>query len=203
MRLKTPESVGITPIMEKKARLEALFRDYLDRLPDNPAAPTAATVLLLAQSLDSPAAMAVENLVFLKSQRPVAVRMILTRLETPFANADTAPVMRTGVTCRVLRDNRFLEAHEQVVLSDRAVWIGDSMRRDPAKRDAPEAFFANDARAAAYATSSFERLWTLAKPIRTRDLNAKIQDTAALDAPAAAQIAAADLGMQPDTAPRR
>jgi hypothetical protein len=202
MRFKAPESVGLTPIMEKKARLEILFRNCLNRRADTPQT-AFPPILLLAHSLDSPVAMAVENLVLSQPQRITSVRMILTRLETPFMSAGAIPAMRPGVTCRVLRDPRFLYAHEQVVLGNASVWTGDCMRRDPAKRDCFESFFENDAAAAANAMTSFERLWAIALPVRSFNKNASLEETAALNAAAAIQIAGADLPLHSDTATRR
>lgn len=194
MRLKSPESDRTTTAMEKKARLETLFRTCLTCRDG--AAPT---VLLLAQSLDSPVVMAMENIVFSAPQGSIALRMILTRLDTRALSADAAPSVRHGISCRLLRDPRFLEAHEQVVLGNSTVWIGDSMRRDPSKRDCLEAFFENDKLAATNAAQSFERLWNLAQPVRVTGLNAAMGDTSALDAAAAAQIAGADIPLRADT----
>jgi len=68
--------------------------------------------------------------------------------------------------CRVFRDPRLLAAHEQLVLGPMCAWIGDSMRRDPQKRDALERYSASCAHTAALATTSFKRIWRAAEPLR-------------------------------------
>ena len=60
---------------------------------------------------------------------------------------------------RMLTDLRFASAHEQLVLGQGRVWIGDCMRRDPAKRDAFEMYHDNHVSTAAHATASFSKLW--------------------------------------------
>lgn len=67
---------------------------------------------------------------------------------------------------RLLADVRFTAAHEQMVLSAGRLWLGDCMRRDPAKRDAFEIFHDVNTAAAQHACVSFSRLWAGAQPIR-------------------------------------
>jgi hypothetical protein len=59
-------------------------------------------------------------------------------------------------------DPRLLDAHEQLAFGDRVAWIGDCMRREPAKRDAYEIYSPECAETAALARRSFERVWTFA-----------------------------------------
>ena len=66
---------------------------------------------------------------------------------------------------RLTRDPRLIEAHEQLVLGQRACWTGDSMRRDPAASDAYESFIDDCAKLAAAAHATFERLWSAADPL--------------------------------------
>jgi hypothetical protein len=66
---------------------------------------------------------------------------------------------------RLTRDPRLIEAHEQMVLGERACWTGDSMRRDPAACDAYECFIDDGADHARAARSTFERLWATAGPL--------------------------------------
>ena len=59
----------------------------------------------------------------------------------------------------MVRDQRLLAAHEQLVLAPDYAWIGDSMRREPSRRDTFERFAPASAEVAMQATRSFERLW--------------------------------------------
>jgi hypothetical protein len=68
--------------------------------------------------------------------------------------------------CRIARDSRLLAAHEQLVLAPDCCWIGDSMRREPAKRDAYENFAAGCAETATNASMSFEKMWRASAPVR-------------------------------------
>lgn len=65
---------------------------------------------------------------------------------------------------RIARNPRLLDAHEQLVLGGSTCWFGDSMRRDPSKRDAYERFVTDCAETARFATRSFEHLWKAGEP---------------------------------------
>ena len=67
---------------------------------------------------------------------------------------------------RGARRPRLVEAHEQLVMSPTVCWIGDCMRRDPAKCDAFENFVEDCGEAAGCAAVSFERLWVISEPVR-------------------------------------
>ena len=54
---------------------------------------------------------------------------------------------------------RLIDAHEQLVMGDLWCWYGDSMRRDPRKRDAFASFSAGNAELARLAWLSFNRIW--------------------------------------------
>jgi hypothetical protein len=60
---------------------------------------------------------------------------------------------------------RLIEAHEQLVLGPETCWIGDCMRRDPAKCDAYESYVEGCGEAAGCAAVSFERLWLACQPM--------------------------------------
>lgn len=67
---------------------------------------------------------------------------------------------------RWARRPRLVEAHEQLVLGPTVCWIGDCMRRDPAKCDAFETYVEGCGEAAGCAAVSFERLWIVSEPVR-------------------------------------
>ena len=72
----------------------------------------------------------------------------------------------SAIDVRMLTDQRFAAAHEQLSLGDGRVWIGDCMRRDPAKRDAFEMYHDNNLATAAHATASFAKMWDKSVPLR-------------------------------------
>lgn len=65
-----------------------------------------------------------------------------------------------GDTCRrrVSRDPRLRDAHEMLLIGG-AVWMGESMRRDPRKCDSYELYSASCAETAARFRRFFDRLW--------------------------------------------
>jgi hypothetical protein len=125
--------------------------------------------LLLARSLESPVARALGSLSAELAAAGLAVRVVLTRP----ASSDSMPAPRPASlnlaegAARVLCDVRFQEGHEQLVLDGKTVWIGDCMRRDPDRHDAYE-FHSRDCETTArWASTSFERMWSMATPLST------------------------------------
>ena len=88
----------------------------------------------------------------------IRTRAIFSEIEPAHAGAMPAPFAQPG-ECRVVRDQRLIAAHEQLVLAPDYAWIGDSMRREPSRRDTFERFAPASAEIAMQATRSFERLW--------------------------------------------
>jgi hypothetical protein len=66
---------------------------------------------------------------------------------------------------RLAVDHRVLDAHEQLVVGNRATWFGDSMRREPDKRDAFQQFTADDIEIARRARATFASLWAGCAPL--------------------------------------
>lgn len=125
-----------------------------------------ATPTLLARSPDSPVAQALLS-------APASVfrfgppRIVFTRLHDtgPLPSLPDVLANAADRQFRLLADPRFLDAHEQLVLSSDCCWIGDCMRRDPMKRDAFEKFSEACVPTAQFAIASFERLWRVARPV--------------------------------------
>ena len=66
---------------------------------------------------------------------------------------------------RIVSEPRMLDGHEQLVIGADHVWYGDSMRREPDKRDAYSAFSPCDAVAGGRALATFARIWAQAAPV--------------------------------------
>jgi hypothetical protein len=124
-------------------------------------------VLLIARSFESPVAKALAGHAaqIAATRRPV--RMILARADRGEMPVGWPLADGVQVDCEIrwARNPRLLEAHEQLVLSSATCWIGDSMRRDPAKCDAYETFAESNSEAATAARVSFERLWAVSQPL--------------------------------------
>ncbi|MFN3868318.1 MAG: hypothetical protein ACK4MF_04555 [Hyphomicrobiaceae bacterium] len=61
---------------------------------------------------------------------------------------------------RSICDVRILDAHEQLWLGEETVWIGDCMRREPAKRDAYECYGIGCRQTAHSVLTAFNLLWS-------------------------------------------
>jgi hypothetical protein len=135
----------------------------------------------------------------------ITLRTILAVLDngagdTQAGDSQTGTMMLCPTECRVAGNPRLLEAHEQLVMGPATCWIGDSMRREPDKRDAYECYAANHALTAHWSTTSFNRLWAASDTIVRRGavLPADVvpaDDTtqavpAATDLPPTAEVAA-------------
>jgi len=66
---------------------------------------------------------------------------------------------------RLGTDHRLLDAHEQLVIGAAAIWYGDSMRREPERRDALALFTADNAEAGRRGRLTFDRLWSGCRPL--------------------------------------
>ena len=161
----TPKS-PVNAVAVKKEEKEARLREFVTvHLADTAAAQAAAgcaSALVVARSPQSPVVVALEALRAELEARGVAVFAVLACDATDSTIVEA--VARTGWTVRTLADARFREAHEQLVLGPACAWIGDSMRREPLKRDAFESYAASCAATAEAARKSFQRLWQAARP---------------------------------------
>jgi hypothetical protein len=159
MRSKVPAH-GQAPQQDREQQIARFIRQYLDMAAhDGPQA-----VLLVARSGASPVARALKDAAVEIAARGIGVRMIVASEERVQDFWPSAAGCQ-GRQIRIARNPRLMDAHEQLVLGERATWFGDSLRRDPLKRDAFESFMADDAAAAGRARSTFERLWQATEPL--------------------------------------
>ena len=117
--------------------------------------------LVLARCFDSPVIGAVVGLRAKIIGAGVRVRSIVSTinvLETYALFGSSGAVLTSG-GIRLAADQRLFDAHEQLVLNDRTCWIGDVVRRHPAKRDAYERFCHDDEKSVGWTTAAFERIW--------------------------------------------
>lgn len=154
--------------------IELIQRDLSARRLIGGAA-TKACYRLIARSLDSPAARALCAVAPDAISLGIEIRVVLLKFST--VSEGTEHFLPAGVAWRLVSDPRFLDAHEQLVLSSRTTWIGDCMRRDAGKRDAYQFTYENCEETASLAARSFESIWDAAEPLdvgATQTLRAQV-----------------------------
>jgi hypothetical protein len=114
---------------------------------------------IVARSLGSPLIKAITSLGDDIAAAGLSVRLILAQLDRELNPQAWARGVPFALEIRWAKHPRLIEAHEQLVLGPETCWIGDCMRRDPAKCDAYESFIEGCGEAAGCAAVSFERLW--------------------------------------------
>ena len=174
MRSNTPARMHVIKKEEKEANLKAFIQKDLEaRKASGHAAgqTTGKTYRLVARSLESPVARALTSLSHEIAEGGISVRMVLTQTSLGCDTDVSASACGfSPAETRIIRDVRFLDAHEQLVVNPTSAWIGDCMRREPSKRDAYECFAPDCADIASWATTSFERLWSAGEPIELTPL---------------------------------
>ena len=165
MSVRPPLRVSVTRHEEKEQKLKDFVARQLSE-SDIGAGAQASQILIVARSLDSPVVKAISGLSEEITAFGLSVRMILAQVDRePASWGRSVPFAHE---LRWAKHPRLIEAHEQLVLSPEVCWIGDCMRRDPAKCDAYESFVEDCGEATGCATVSFERLWMASEPLVAR-----------------------------------
>jgi hypothetical protein len=155
MRTFTPPRMHVVRKEEKETRLTTFVAELLANASASDVSGSGLTVL--ARSPESPVLKALAA--HADAIRAAGLRMraiiVLDEAASPQVNA-----LLAGAAARCACDARLLDAHEQMAVGDRVAWIGDCMRREPAKRDAYEIYSADCAETAAVAHRSFDRVWS-------------------------------------------
>lgn len=161
MRFDTPSRPLIDTKSDKESRLLSFMADALSSSKEE------THITLVARGTDSPVAHALASILTASGNAPRSIRVVLFDIDTTVEDhAKTSILDIASAEFRVLPDSRFVDAHEQLVIGDVHVWIGDCMRRDPAKRDAFEVYHLNVEAATANTSASFAKLWASAKPLK-------------------------------------
>ena len=169
MRLKSPPRTDKTEREEREQQLRDFIRSNLDGLAEG-----AGAVLLFARAPDSLPARIVFELSETLAARNAGARFVFAGAAAAASgeqwrlNFDPA----FGHEIRILRDPRYLDGHEQLVLGGRSVWFGDSMRREPEKRDAFVHVVDGCEETAARCRATFQHVWAAAAPIYAHGLDA-------------------------------
>lgn len=155
-------------ISEKVAKLSAFIARNIDIRTARGLYAAGGCYLLIARSSESPVVLALREHAVALARSGIRIRAIFGEVELGNSAATVAGAPFTLPSeCRLARDPRLLAAHEQLVLAPDCSWIGDSMRREPSKRDAYEYFAAGCAETANNAARSFEKMWRAAAPVRS------------------------------------
>ena len=147
-----------------RAQRELQLKDFIVSGLEGLAADFSDGLLVVARSPESAICRAVFSLADEFGARRIGARIVLMpgtdgeKWSLDFCSAFHHETRLAG-------DHRLLDAHEQLVVGDRTVWFGDSMRREPEKRDAYQQFAADDAETARRARVTFASLWASCVPL--------------------------------------
>jgi len=165
MRLRPPLRVSISRHEEKEQSLKEFLRRHIGKSGSERV--LFCDLEVVARSLDSPLIRAITALGEEIAAAGLTVRLIFAQLDGETAPKAWARSVPFAHEIRWAKHPRLIEAHEQLVVGPEACWIGDCMRRDPAKCDAYESFVEGCGEAAGCAAVSFERLWHASQAIAT------------------------------------
>ena len=155
-------------VSEKVAKLSAYIASDIDTRTARGLYAAGGCYLLIARSPESPVTQALREQAAGLAKSGIRIRAVFGDVELgQSATIVAAAPFALPSECRIARDVRLLAAHEQLVLAPDCAWIGDSMRREPSKRDAYENFAAGCAETATNAARSFEKIWRAAAPVRS------------------------------------
>jgi hypothetical protein len=168
MRLRPPLRVSVTRHEEKEQKLQEFIYQHLASAQHGGDASHATHLLIIARSLESPLVKAVAGLTNEITAAGLSARMILAQVDREPLPEEWGRAITFSHEIRWAKHPRLIEAHEQLVLGPQTCWIGDCMRRDPAKCDAYESYVEGCGEAAGCAAVSFERLWLASQPLMSQ-----------------------------------
>jgi hypothetical protein len=165
MPLRPPLRVSVARHAEKEQSLKQFLLRHLCGAGSDPGAAQLCDLQVVARSLESPLIKAITALGQDIAGAGLSVRLILAQLDHEPSPRAWARLVPFAHEIRWAKHPRLIEAHEQLVLGPETCWIGDCMRRDPAKCDAYESFIEGCGEAAGCASVSFERLWLASQAV--------------------------------------
>lgn len=165
MRAKSPSGCQVVRKEQKGALLRAFVSRALARreLTGGDHEP----ICLIARSFESPSAQVLVSLASEIASLGLSVRTVITAIDNFDFGGEVAVGLRAPFTTedtRIIRDPRLYDAHEQLILDATTTWVGDCMRREPAKTDAYERFAEDCPVTAKWARKSFASLWRAGRP---------------------------------------
>ena len=192
MRLNAAPHICVVKKEEKEAKLRDLILRDLAARQAGQIMSGYSSYLMLARSIDSPVARALFSLCRDAASVGVRIKTIFMMDEGSAEKLDEmCGEFAPAIDGRLVSDVRLLDAHELLVLGPATAWIGDCMRRDPAKRDAYEFYSEDSPEAARSSARSFDRLWLNAAPLLLQRLPGLMAVEAAQQGAAGSSIEAA------------
>ena len=156
----------------REQRLHDLVARYVAHLAQSTEqSATELSLEIVAHSPESPIAQAVAARFADLAAAGVTVRAIFASIEP---EATLAGWTAHAAYVRWARNERLLEAHEQLVLGSRRCWSGDAMRRGSTKTDLFESMNDGCTEAALLGRRAFDRLAPLTAAIRPRRVTASL-----------------------------
>lgn len=147
-----------------RAERETELKDFIEGSLLGADPVEAASVLLVARSPESVAFQSLFSLSGALTCRGISARVVILSGEPGERwNVEFEPGFQHEI--RLGHDIRLLDAHEQIVAGDAAVWFGDSMRREPERRDAFSQFNRDNSEMARRARMTFDHLWSVCRPL--------------------------------------
>jgi hypothetical protein len=181
MRLSASARMHVVFQEEKETRLKEFIQNDLAARKAAGESMFGASYRLVVRSTDSPAARALLAVADEVAALGIEIRTLFVQHSSAVRSSAGSQGSVTGAW-RAISDPRLLEAHEQLVLSDRKVWIGDCMRRDPSRRDAYETYCDGSDSRALWAARSFEHMWSAAAPTNLEGASKVVPADAFIDA---------------------
>lgn len=167
MRAKSPSGCQVVKKDQKCAVLRAFVLRSLESRRLSGA--DFSSICLVARSFESPAARVLASLADEISALRIDVRAVITAIDSNEFGGDSVVKLCAPFTAdntRVVHDARLYDAHEQLILDDATVWVGDCMRREPSKTDAYERFAENCAVTTKWSQQAFGNLWRAGQPAK-------------------------------------
>ncbi len=162
MKLNTKPRMDVVKRENKEAKLKAFIADHLSVTV---ASASSEPWLLIARSVESPVVLAITAMEAELEAAGIKVLALLTEMSPAVIDSVVPPDLKIVGEFRLLSDVRLLDAHEQLRLDEKSSWIGDCMRREPAKRDAYECHAAGCTETADWTRKAFDRMWAKGKPV--------------------------------------
>ncbi len=147
---------------DKETRLKAFILNHLT----SPGAVHARQPwTVVARSMESPVILVLSALSADIRTAGVTVSLLFAQADPSACVSAIDPVIGLAHEVRHTKDVRLLDAHEQLRLDSTTCWVGDCMRREPAKRDAYECYATSCTDTANWSAKAFERLWAFGEPV--------------------------------------
>ncbi len=162
MRLKAPARTEVTEQEEREQQLRDFIKSGLES-----AVGAADALMLIARAPDSQPARILFEMSQSLAARGLGAVIVLVGASVALVGQSWKLNFASGFQheIRVLRDPRYLDGHEQLIVGENAVWFGDCMRREPDKRDAFASFVNGNTATAQQNRKAFKRIWAAAIPV--------------------------------------